>query len=114
VRNILLLRNTLCQGVASVVARDLAFSQRLFKAFNDLQSAEGGKITQKELGSRVDAVYRRGFAYGQPAVSKWFKGTRPEDPVIRALASVLGCDEEWLLWGDADERPRRRVSGDPR
>ena len=93
------------------MARDLAFAQRLFKAFNDLQSSEGGKVTQTELGERVGHVYGKGSPYGQPAVSKWFKGTRPEDPVIRALAVVLGCDEDWLLRGGDAGRAARRVAG---
>lgn len=52
-----------------------------------------------------------GSVYGQPAVSKWLAGTRPEDPVIRAMAVTLGCDEEWLLNGEAGGRATRRAAG---
>lgn len=90
---------------------DPAYSRRLYKAWKDYESAEGTKLTQVELGQRVAAVMRRGRNYLQPAVSKWFKGTRPEDPVIRAQATVLACDQEWLLHGDAAEKPRRRAAG---
>lgn len=91
--------------------RDLEFARRLAKAWNALEGAESRRISQAEMGERVAAVARRGRDYLQPAVSKWLKGTRPEDPVIRALAVVLGCDEAWLLRGADDERPRRRVVG---
>lgn len=91
--------------------RDPEFGRRFFKAWNDLQSEEGGKISGAEIGQRVAAVMRRGKPYKQPAVSKWKAGTRPEDPVIRALAVVLRCDEQWLLTGDADGTATRRAAG---
>lgn len=91
--------------------KDPAFAERLFQAFKDLERHERGKISQKEFGRRVSASYKRGSTYGQSAVSKWFAGTRPEDPVIRAMAVTLGCDEEWLLSGESGETSRRRAGG---
>jgi hypothetical protein len=91
--------------------KDPAFAHRLFNAFKDLERSEGGKISQAEFGRRVSANHRRGKVYKQPAVSKWLAGTRPEDPVIRAMAVTLGCDEEWLLTGESGGRAKRQVAG---
>lgn len=77
--------------------KDLEFGRRFFLAWKDLEKREEKDIPFAEIGARVAAVLRRDDDYSHATVHGWRSGTRPDSPVIRALAVVLGCDEDWLL-----------------
>jgi transcriptional regulator with XRE-family HTH domain len=92
-------------------------------AWKDLEKSEGDSVSLAEIGQRVAALEKRYDEHGKldpwshATVSGWKSGTRPEARTIRVLATVLGCDPEWLMSGRGEEgggTVARRAAGDRR
>lgn len=84
------------------------FGRRLSKAKADWNHAHyPEKISDEEIGIRVGrAMKRADGAYSYQAVGQWLKGREPDSlDVIKALATVLGCDAAWLAFGPIAEEP---------
>lgn len=92
------------------------FGRRLREAKRQWEQTHDPRtISNEEIGKRVAKLLERDGAYSPQAVGMWMAGREPKAlDVVKALATVLGCDPAWLAFGPAVEDPpakKRRAGG---